>query len=72
MWEFKINLKGEIAMATVKKWWIEEIVEDFYNEETGLNEWKDCWMITDGIQNKIYRKDQYTKEQAWTAWENSF
>ena len=59
-------------MATVKKWWIEEIVEDFYNEETGLNEWKDCWMITDGIQNKIYRKDQYTKEQAWTAWENSF
>lgn len=59
-------------MATVKNWWIEEITEDFYNEETELNEWKDCWMITDGIKNKIYCKDQYTKEQAWTAWENSF
>ena len=59
-------------MAIVKNWWIEEVVEDFYNEETELNEWKECWMITDGIQNKIYRKDQYTKEEAWETWENSF
>jgi hypothetical protein len=61
-----IQYRGGERMLT-KKWKIER-VKDYYIKDKRFKEGY-VWMISDGIKTYTYPCEQYTKDQAWEAWE---